>query len=59
MKINVRLTTGGASDGALSISGEAGTEISGSVGSVSATVVLSAQLILEQGNMHMVIINTA
>ena len=50
---------GGASDGALSTSGEAGTEISGSLGSVSATVVSSAQSILEQGNMHMVIINTA
>ena len=59
MKINVILTMGGASDGALSTSGEAGTEISGSLGSVSATVVSSAQSILEQGNMHMVIINTA
>ena len=52
-KINVILTMGGASDGAISIGAEAGTEISGSIESACATAVLSgAQSMLEQGNAY-------
>ena len=44
------LTMDGDSDDVLSIGGEAGTEISGSVGSASAIIVSGAQLMLEQGS---------
>ena len=47
--MNRILTMGGASDGALSIGGKAGTEISRSIGSVSVTVESGVQLMLAQG----------
>ena len=44
------LTMDGNSDDVLSIGGEAGTEISGSVGSASVMVVSGVQLVLAQGS---------
>ena len=49
-EINIILTTDGDSDDVLSTGGETGTEISGSVGSASVTIVSGEKLMLAQGN---------
>ena len=49
-KINMVLTMDGDSDDVLSMYGEAGPEISGSVGSASVITVSGAQLMLAQGS---------